>query len=107
MRILPGSVCVDLKAGDGMINQLEILHWASDYSPTHFRRTFHLGYRTFEGPRFFYEGFEKNIDFSVNLSTAAQTRYKNWFSLYRIECNVVVATFRSIIDRNEKFFCMG
>ena len=101
---LPGSVCVDLKAGDGVINHLELLHWASYYGPDKLRRTYHIGFRTFEGPRFFYEGFERNVDFAANLSPQSRSRFEHWLRLYRKECNVVETAFRALIDVDVESF---
>ena len=93
---LPGSVCVDLKAGDGVVNLLEILHWGSYYGPV-LRRTYHIIFRTFGGPRFFYEGFARDVDFSANLSPESASCYERWLRLYREECDVVEAAFRAVI----------
>jgi len=45
---LPGSIPVELNAGDGLVYSNLILHWASNYSAK-LRRTVHLSYRSFDG----------------------------------------------------------
>src|SRR5439155_3541711 len=50
---LPGSIPVELKAGDGVAYTNFILHWGSDYT-TRLRRTIHLGYQSFGGPLYRY-----------------------------------------------------
>jgi hypothetical protein len=103
---LPGSVCVDLKAGDAVVNHLELFHWGCNYGPK-LRRTYHIGYRTFEGPRYFYEGFHTDIDFARYLTPQSRGLYEHWLQLYERECDVVEAVYRAIINGDEAGFRQG
>jgi hypothetical protein len=93
---LPGSLCADLKAGDAIVNFLELYHWGSNYGPKR-RRTYHIGYRTFAGPRFFYEGYSRNWENAHYLSDRAQRLLRDCSELYDEECDLVEAVFRAAI----------
>ena len=100
---LPGSVCADLRAGDAIVNFLELYHWGSNYSPK-LRRTYHIGYRTFAGPRFFYEGYSRSWDNAEFLSPRAQGLLKKFAELYDEECDQVEAVFRAAIEGDSRTF---
>ena len=99
---LPGSVCADLKAGDAVINYLELFHWGSNYSPK-LRRTYHIGYRSF-GARFYYEGYRRDLEFARFMSPRVQEMLQQFQHLYDEECDAVERAFRGIIDRDEGSF---
>ena len=103
---LPGSLCADLKAGDAIVNHLELFHWGSNYGPRQ-RRTYHIGYRTFEGPRYFYEGFSREFEFTRYLKAESRALYERWAGMYEAECNAVEALFRAVIERDEGGFLQG
>ena len=100
---LPGSVCADLKAGDAVVNFLETFHWGSYYG-TKLRRTYHVGYRTFAGPRFFYEGWTRHWDNAELLSERAQAVLRQCADLYDQECDQVEGVFRAVLAGDELRF---
>ena len=100
---LPGSVCADLKTGDAVVNLQETYHWGSYYGPK-LRRTYHIGYRTFAGPRFFYEGYTRSWQNAELLSPRAQQLLRECAQLYDEECNVVEAVFRAAIAADRAAF---
>ena len=107
---LPGSVCVQLNAGDAIVNQLELFHWGSDYSPKHTRRTYHLGYRSFNGARFAgYEGFRNGTlpDKLHHFAPHTQAHLTRSLALYNDECVALAATCRAAIDKNAAGFRRG
>jgi hypothetical protein len=96
---LPNSISSDLKAGDLIVNHLELLHWASDYG-TRLRRTFHIGYRSFGGPSFFYEGYSPKPAFGKYLSPASQAVLAQCDELYDEELDRIEAVLRAVLARD-------
>ena len=103
---LPNSVCADLKAGDAVINHLELLHWASNYGRK-LRRTFHIGYRSYGGPSMWYEGGRSEAEFAKYLSPSSQRFLEKTIDLFRQECVTIAAVFTAIINKDESAFREG
>lgn len=68
-RPLPNGVQTHLKAGDGVVYILPILHWGSNYSPK-MRRTVHGGFST-------YTSID-DLSFADHISTDAQAAFARW-----------------------------
>lgn len=68
-RPLPNGVQTHLKAGDGVVYILPILHWGSNYSPQ-MRRTVHGGFST-------YTSMDE-LSFTDHLSADAQAAFTRW-----------------------------
>ena len=68
-RPLPNGVQTHLKAGDGVVYILPILHWGSNYSPK-MRRTIHGGFSTHTSI--------KDLSFTDHLSSQAQEAFARW-----------------------------
>lgn len=100
---LPDGVCVDLKAGDGVVYTNMMLHWGSNYSPK-MRRCIHIGHRSFGGPMFYHQGFRSNIDFTRVLSPESQELYQRSMTCYDQELDTLEAAFRAIISNDEEGF---
>jgi ectoine hydroxylase-related dioxygenase (phytanoyl-CoA dioxygenase family) len=66
---LSGSIQTDLKAGDGVVYILPILHWGSNYTPL-LRRCIHGGFSTFSQ----YE----DLSFLNHLSDNTQAAFSRW-----------------------------
>ncbi|MCY3760373.1 MAG: phytanoyl-CoA dioxygenase family protein [Gemmatimonadetes bacterium] len=65
----PGGVQTDLKAGDGVVYILPILHWGSRYDRT-LRRTLHGGFSTHTQVR--------DLSYAEHLSAPARERFERW-----------------------------
>ena len=70
--------------------------WHRDVSP--------LGTK---GPRYFYEGFTREIEFSKYLAAKSQALYERWVGMYEEECDTVEAVFRAIIEQDKAGFVQG
>lgn len=104
---LPGSIPVNLKAGDGVVYTNTILHWGSNYS-ARLRRTIHLGYRSFGGPIYPYVNrYYRDHSFTECLSTDAQAIFRDHKQRYDREADVIEATFRAILGSDETAFMDG
>ena len=103
---LPGSVPVDLKAGDGVVYANMLLHWGSNYS-TQLRRCIHMGYRGFDARSFYHNGFVCDANITRHLSPERRAVYERLIDLYERECNTVEAVFHAIIHRDEAGFRQG
>ena len=103
---LPGSVCADLKAGDAVVNHLELLHWGSNYGPK-MRRTYHIGYRSFAGSSFYFEGYGRDWPLAKYLSPKSRSILDRTVHLYDEECDAIEDVFRAIIDKDEPVFRKG
>ena len=66
---LPNGIQTHLKAGDGVVYILPILHWGSNYS-TKMRRTIHGGFSNHTQ--------YPNLDFVTHLSASGQKTFKRW-----------------------------
>ena len=104
---LPGSILVELKAGDGVVYSNLLLHWPSNYSTT-LRRTIHLGYRSFGGAIYPYDRhFYWDLGFTKYLSPWAQATVERFEELLAQENEVIASTFRAMIDKDESAFNDG
>ena len=65
----PGGVQTDLKAGDGVVYILPILHWGSRYDRT-LRRTLHGGFSTHTQVH--------DLSYAEHLSAPARERFERW-----------------------------
>ena len=99
---LPGSIPVDLNAGDGVVYANMILHWGSNYSTKH-RRIIHIGTRGFGGPRYYLHGFTTSDNFR-HLSPDNRAEHQRLLALYEEEGTVEQATYRAILDRDATIF---
>lgn len=101
---LPGSIPVELKAGDGVVYINTILHWGSNYSAK-LRRTIHMGYRGFGGPLYPYvPHFYWDLGFTKQLPPAIRETFEHFEHLLEDECQHVVALFKAIIAKNTDAF---
>ena len=100
---LPGSVCVDLKAGDGVVYNNSMLHWGSNYS-SKMRRCIHLGYRGFGTPGFFHQGFGRELSYSKLLPAKYVEHHQRLVAAYDRQCDTVEAIFRAVLDKDEAGF---
>ena len=101
---LPGSMPVELKAGDGVVYSSMILHWPSNYS-TKRRRVIHLGYRPFGGQVYPYGAhFYWNLRFTRHLSPAARAQFERFAQLSDEEHDRVEAFFRAVLAKDEAAF---
>lgn len=66
---LPGGVQTQLRAGDGVVYILPILHWGSNYRPT-LRRTIHGGFSDFV--------LYPDLEYTRYLSPAGQAAFARW-----------------------------
>ena len=104
---LPGSIPVELKAGDGVVYINLTLHWGSNYGTT-LRRTLHGGYRSIGGPLYPYNAsscnWDLNMDFTQYLSPAAQATFEGWAALLVQERYLVESLFQTILAKNTDNF---
>lgn len=101
---LPGSIPVELSAGDGVAYIMPILHWASNYSSKK-RRIIHLGYRAFGGSAFSYVHWRHwDPDFICSLSPESQEKFERFSQLWREEHDIIESIFRAAIARDAETF---
>lgn len=101
---LPGSIPVELGAGDGVVYALPILHWASNYS-IRIRRIIHLGYRSFGGNAFSYVHWRHwDPDFIPSLSPAALETFERFNHLWQREHDVIESAWRAMIRKDAAGF---
>jgi ectoine hydroxylase-related dioxygenase (phytanoyl-CoA dioxygenase family) len=104
---LPGSIPVELKAGDGVVYINTILHWGSNYS-TKMRRTLHLGYRSFQGAHLPYGAVESlassEPSFPKYLSPTGQAMFAHFAQLRQQEQALLVSALRTILRRDATAF---
>ncbi len=101
---LPGSVPVDLQAGDGVVYIHMMLHWGSNYSRK-LRRTVHLGYRGFGGGAFpvvHWRNWKPEIIQGLPGSTRAT--FEGFDRLFRGEIDDFEAVFRAVVHRDAAAF---
>ena len=99
---LPGSIPVDLKAGDGVVYANMILHWGSNYSTRH-RRIIHIGTRGFGGARYYAPGFTSSDNFR-HLAPENRAEYSRLLALYDKERATKSAAFHAILNRDSAAF---
>ncbi len=101
---LPGAICVDLKAGDGVVYINSIMHWASMYS-TRKRRTIHLGYRGFGGPiGFNHLTTYPQGEINKSLPPHVRAKYLRFQQLWDEETDQQEVILRAILDKDADGF---
>jgi ectoine hydroxylase-related dioxygenase (phytanoyl-CoA dioxygenase family) len=101
---LPGSIPVELKAGDGVCYTNTILHWGSNYSARH-RRTIHLGYRSFGGPIFPYvHHLYWDLEFTRHLSPEARQSFERFARYHSEERDRIESIYRAMLSRDAATF---
>ena len=101
---LPGSVAVELKAGDGVVYTNTILHWGSNYSSKK-RRTVHLGYRAFGGQQYPYvPQLSRRGDYTRFLRPEYRALCAHHQGLYARDCDQLEAVFRAAIAGDKEAF---
>ena len=103
---LPGSLCVALKAGDGVVYTNRLLHWGSNYS-SKLRRCIHLGYRALGSQSNYHQGYQRDFPAAEQLSTPQRAYLARLALLYDRECDATEAVLRAILDRDEASFHEG
>ena len=111
---LPGAVCADLKAGDGVVYAHMIIHWGSFYG-TRRRRTIHTGYRPYGGDT--YRAHHNYIATAINtledpkiqphLAPWVQKKIDRIRQCWSAERDVVESALRATIDRDPIAFHEG
>ena len=95
---LPGSVQTHLKAGDGVVYILPILHWGSNYS-TKMRRTVHGGFSTFTQ--------YNNPNYTNHLSARARSVFERWAQHSAQIQNITESVLRAAIEKDAAAYCAG
>ena len=104
---MPGSIPVELEAGDGVAYSNMILHWGSNYT-ARLRRTLHLGYRCFGSRTFpYYAGHGWDLEFADRLSPESRRQFEFFEECCAAECDLICGIFRAMIDRNARAFRGG
>ncbi len=88
---LPGGVQTHLKAGDGVVYILPILHWGSNYS-TRMRRAIHGGFSTCIQ--------YTDLNFTRYLSPLAQTMFERWTQRSRQMQDYTESALRAVIQKD-------
>ena len=103
---LKGGVPIKLKAGDGVVYPNLMMHWGSFYS-SKFRRTLHLGFRSFGGDLLPYAHFihwDEGLEFTKHLSEHARSYFHRCMALFNQEADEIERTLRSVIDGDSEKF---
>jgi ectoine hydroxylase-related dioxygenase (phytanoyl-CoA dioxygenase family) len=101
---LPGSMPVELGAGDGVVYTHLILHWGSNYSRK-MRRSIHPGYRPFgfaSFPNVHWRHWEPG--FYHHLSPPVRRQFEQWDALFFDEFDLIAGMFHAMIDRDADAF---
>lgn len=101
---LPGSIPVELKAGDGVVYTHLLLHWGSNYSKK-MRRTLHPGYRPFGFaaiPNVHWRHWEPG--FYHYLPDAVRQQFETWDQIFFAEFDLVAKILHAIIACNRNQF---
>ena len=104
---LPGSIPVELGAGDGVVYTHLLLHWGSDYTRK-LRRTIHPGYRPFgfaSLPNVHWRHWTPG--FFHYLSPEARNQFERWDRLFFDEFDVISEIFHAAIARDADAFRAG
>ena len=89
---LPGGVQTHLKAGDGVVYILPIVHWGSNYSPR-LRRCVHGGFSR-------YTLYEEQC-YIQHLSPGAQATFARWICHSEQMQNHTEAGLRAVLEKDE------
>tara|TARA_B100000809_G_scaffold258809_1_gene302645 strand:+ start:2544 stop:3785 length:1242 start_codon:yes stop_codon:yes gene_type:complete len=105
---LPGEIAADLKAGDGVVYNSMLLHWANQYTKQK-RRTIHLGYRTFGKalPNHNCCGLPERICSFFPDDSPERQALAHGFALYRDESMVIGDVFRALLAGDREKFSAG
>ena len=106
---LPGSIQVNLKAGDGVVYTNKIWHWGNNYS-TRLRRTVHGGHCSIGGPLFpyVYQGqWDGDMSFTRYLTPSKRAMFERWSALMAEQRDVVELVLRAILTRDAPGFRAG
>ena len=102
---LPGSLSVDLKAGDGVAYDTMLLHWGSNYT-SRLRRCIHIGTRGLRARRYYHDYCDSD-NIAPYLSAPKRREFEQARRLYREEQERLHATLRAIVERDEAGFWEG
>lgn len=95
---LPGGTPVNLKAGDGVVYILPILHWGSNYS-TKMRRTIHGGYAN--------HTYYQDLSYTRYLSASDRATFERWSKQSARMQDITASVFQAAIDRDVSAFLEG
>ena len=95
---LPGGIPVNLKAGDGVVYILPILHWGSNYS-TKLRRTIHGGYAN--------HTYYQDLSYTRYLSPSDQATFERWSKQSVRMQDITASVFHAAIDQDVSAFREG
>ena len=101
---LPGSIPVELKAGDGVVYTHLLLHWGSYYS-SKMRRTLHPGYRPFgfaAMPNVHWRHWKPG--FYHYLPDMVRQQFETWDQIFFAELDLVAEILHAITDNNRTQF---
>lgn len=101
---LPGSIPVELNAGDGVVYTHLLLHWGSDYTRK-LRRALHPGYRPFgfpSIPNVHWRHWEPG--FYDHLTGGTRSLFETWDALFLRELEQFAAVFYAVINRDTEAF---
>ncbi len=88
---LPGGLQTHLKAGDGVVYILPILHWGSNYS-TKIRRTIHGGFADVSHYR--------DLGFTEHISDSARSMFTRWDKRSEKKQNATERALRAAMNRD-------
>ena len=103
---LPGSINVELNAGDGAAYTNLIWHSGSDYS-TKLRRTLHGGHCSISGPLYpyvFQGDWDMDLSFTDHLSPSGRETFQRWARLFGEQRDFLESILRSIIAKEAEGF---
>ena len=95
---LSGGISVNLKAGDGVVYILPILHWGSNYS-TKLRRTIHGGYAN--------HTYYQDLSYTRYLSPPDQATFERWAQQSTRMQDITASVFRAAINQDAAAFREG
>lgn len=101
---LPGSMPVELRAGDGVVYTHLLFHWGSNYTRK-LRRTIHLGYRSVGNPWFAIVHWRHwEPEFIPRLPAPMREPFETFNRLYDDEFDLIASIFRAVIDHDGAAF---
>lgn len=95
---LPDGLPVHLKAGDGVVYILPILHWGSNYS-TKLRRTIHGGYAN--------HTYYQDLSYTRYLSPPDRATFERWAQQSARMQDITASILQAAIDRDVSAFLEG
>ena len=96
---LPGSVPVELKAGDAVFYTYLLLHWGSNYNAQVLRRTVHGGHTAMPG--------WDDIRFTRHLSAKSRELFASWVTRRLELMDASERCLRAILDRDRSAYLSG